>query len=499
MEVEENRITKLQALQNRGIDPYPNSFVRRNTIASILQKNFSDHLVETEVVTAGRVIHKRSMGKAGFVHIRDQSSQIQIYSNNKILSEQEYFIFQQLDIGDIIGVTAIPFYTKTKEPSLRVAKLVLLSKNLTTLPIVKEKEGVVYDAFKDTETRYRKRYIDLTVNPSVSNVFRTRSKIIQTIRNFLLKNDFLEVETPMLQSTASGASAKPFVTHHNTLKMSLYMRISPELALKRLIVGGFEKVFEVNRNFRNEGMSTNHNPEFTMLELYQAYADYNTMLHLTEDIFTHICQNVTKSDTIPYMEHKINIKKSWPCKKYFDVIQEETDLDFSSFAKQDNPDLEEAKEMVKSKSLSIDLENIHTFWEVVDAVFSNYVEGKLIQPIFITHYPKAISPLAKACQNEPYLVERFEPYIAGREMGNAFSELNDPIEQEKRFQMQKKLQQEGAKEIVEMDEDFLEALKVGMPPTGGLGLGIDRITMLFTNQPSIKDVILFPTMRVRSL
>ncbi len=505
-QLEDQRYLKLKSLYSKNIDPYPNNFIREYNISEILEKNFSsnnDQIAEenTSVKTAGRITSKRLMGKAGFLRIEDQKASIQLYGNNKLLDEKDYFVFQQIDIGDIVGVAGQPFYTKTNEPSLRLNSFQLLSKNLSTLPIVKEKEGKVFDSFSDIETRYRKRYVDILVNQGVKKDFIIRSEVIKSLREFLINRDFIELETPMMQPVASGAAAKPFKTHHNALNIPLYLRIAPELYLKRLIVGGFEKVFEINRNFRNEGISNKHNPEFTMMELYQAYSNYETMMNLTEDIFEYISMNVLGKLDIEYGEHTISLKKPWPRKKYLESIHEKTGMDFNSFLNQKEPSTEKAKKMVldflssRPSKRQIKINETKTFWEVVDLVFSNFVEPELIQPVFITHFPKSISPLARVLPSNPHLVERFEPYIIGGEMGNAFSELNDPIEQEKRFRQQTELQKEGASETVPSDEDFLEALRVGMPPTGGLGLGIDRMVMLFTNKSSIKDVILFPLLR----
>ena len=489
------RKNKLNSLLQKRIYPYPRHFAKKDTVKSILEKYFPnrDSVLKGGIQTAGRVVNKRPMGKAGFLQLADQTGSLQIYTNNKLLSEEDFFVFQQTDIGDIIGIQGEPFLTKTNEPSVKVRSFTILSKNLSPIPIVKEKEGQVYDAFTDIEARYRKRYVDLIVNKNTREEFIKRSLLIKHLRDFLSERGFLEVETPMLQTIASGAAAKPFETYHNTLGIPLFLRIAPELYLKRLIVGGFEKVFELNRNFRNEGISPKHNPEFTMIELYQAYSDYNDMMSLVEDIFEYLADKLSGSQKIIYGEHTVDFKKPWKRKTYLDAVKEETDIDFTPFLTKEKPDTREAMRL--ASSLKIDLSQIKTFWEVVDAVFSTFVEPKLIQPVFITHYPKAVSPFAKTVPKEEHLVERFEPYIAGREIGNAFTELNDPIEQKKRFMQQLSLKEEGAEETIPLDEDYLEALKVGMPPTGGLGLGIDRMAMLFMNHKSIKDVILFPTLR----
>ncbi|MDH5717992.1 MAG: lysine--tRNA ligase [Spirochaetia bacterium] len=494
-EIYKQRLQKLNKIKELGKNPYPNNYQKEYSTKEIKEKYFSTDEIEQSVLvkTAGRIFAKRPMGKAGFVHIQDEEGIIQVYANDKTLSSDEHEIFLNLDIGDIIGVEGEPFRTKTGEASLRAKVIDMLSKNISPIPVVKEKDGKIYDAFSDVETRYRQRYLDLIVNSSVRKNFILRSKIITEIRNFMNERKFLEVETPMMQSIASGAAAQPFKTHHNALNIPLYLRIAPELFLKRLLVGGVEKVYELNRNFRNEGISTKHNPEFTMMEVYQAYADYKDMMALVEDLFSYLAQKITGKDEVVYGEHTISLKKPWQQKTYLGIIKEKTGIDFNSYLADENPSVEEAKS--KAKEIGVDVSKLNTFWEVVDEIFSEKVEPYLIQPVFITHYPKAVSPLAKNIPDNKHIVERFEPYIVGREMGNAFSELNDPFEQEKRFLEQVKMKEAGAHEIIEMDEDYIEALKVGMPPAGGLGIGIDRLVMLFTNASSIKDVILFPLLR----
>lgn len=507
-EMLQQRVEKLKQLQEADIIPYPNRYKRSHSIEEILKTFFSKnqtsenqemHKHETsdetaQLSAAGRISAKRRMGKAFFLTIQDEKNSLQVYANNKLLNEKDFFLLQQIDLGDIIGVQGSPFTTKTGEPSLRAVSLTLLSKNLFPVPTIKQgKDGKNYGAFSDTETRYRRRYLDLAANSQVRDVFRMRSNIIKEIRNFLDARDFMEVETPMMQNIASGAAARPFVTHHNTLDMDLYLRIAPELYLKRLIVGGYEKVFEMNRNFRNEGVSTKHNPEFTMLELYQAYADYNDMMEITESLFVYLADKLLGKRKIPYGDATIDLNSPWQRKSYLEIIAEKSGADFSPFVKEKNPLVKEARRL--AEQAQVECEHLPTFWEIVDEVFSQKVEHTLIQPIFITDFPLNISPLAKTKPENPYLVERFEPYISGREMGNAFSELNDPAEQQSRFEQQLELKEAGAEETIEMDADYIEALQVGMPPSGGLGLGIDRLVMLFTDSPSIKDVILFPQMR----
>lgn len=494
-EINSLRLEKLKRLQEYGISLYPNRYLRSHSIEEALQQ-FYPPAENSEAVlsVAGRIIAKRNMGKAAFFTIQDEKNSIQLYSNNKLLSEKDFFLLQQLDLGDIVGGSGAPFVTKTGESSIRCSKIILLSKSLFPIPVIKQgKDGQNYGSFSDTETRYRRRYLDLAVNSQTRKTFAMRSAIVHEIRNFLHNRKFMEVETPMMQSVASGAAARPFVTHHNTLDMELFLRIAPELYLKRLIVGGYERVFEMNRNFRNEGISTKHNPEFTMLELYQAYADYNDMMEITESLFVHLADTILQTRKIPYEEHIIDLTVPWTRTPYLSIIAEKTGLDFSPYLIEENPSVEAARELAKKIDISCD--HLKTFWEVVDAVFSEKVEAQLIQPIFITDFPLAISPLAKTKEDNPHLVERFEPYITGREMGNAFSELNDPIEQKKRFDSQLSLKEEGAEETMEMDLDYVEALQVGMPPCGGLGIGIDRLVMLFTNSSSIKDVILFPLLK----
>lgn len=497
-EINALRLEKLQRLQEYGISLYPNRYQRSHNIDEVLQKFYppAEH-TETTLSVAGRIIAKRNMGKASFFTIQDEKNSIQLYSNNKLLSQEDFFLLQQLDLGDIVGGSGVAFVTKTGEPSIRCSKIVLLSKNLFPIPVIKQgKDGQNYGSFSDTETRYRRRYLDLTVNSQARKTFAMRSAIVREIRNFLHNRGFMEVETPMMQSVASGASARPFVTHHNTLDMDLFLRIAPELYLKRLIVGGYERVFEMNRNFRNEGVSTKHNPEFTMMELYQAYGDYNDMMEITESLFVHLADTILQTRQIPYGQHVIDLTAPWTRTPYLDIIAEKTGLDFSPYLLEDHPPVKAARELAQKIGLAT--EHLKTFWEVVDAVFSEKVEAQLVQPIFITDFPLAISPLAKRKTDNPHLVERFEPYITGREMGNAFSELNDPIEQKKRFEQQLDLKKEGAEETMEMDLDYIEALQVGMPPCGGLGIGIDRLVMLFTNSSSIKDVILFPLLKKKN-
>jgi lysyl-tRNA synthetase class 2 len=488
------RIQKVEDLRKKGINPYPVRFFP-NAVSSELIRDFDKIFIPTEdpnkpiYKLGGRLFSKRVMGKASFAHIKDKAGTIQLYASRDDLGEENYALFKSLDLGDQIGISGYLFKTQKGEISIHVTSIQLLAKCIRPLPVVKEKDGVVYDAFSDKEQRYRMRYVDLTVNDSVRETFIKRSKIIQEMRNFFTQEGFLEVETPMMQPIAGGAAARPFITHHNTLNMDLYLRIAPELYLKRLIVGGMDRVFEINRNFRNEGISIKHNPEFTMMEAYMAYGDMETMLRITERLFVHIAKSLGKTDLkIPYGEHTVDLTTPWKRAKYVDIIKEYSGIDFSEVKT-----LEEAKQ--KAKAIHVDASKCTSIWKVADEVFSEKAEPNLIQPIFITDYPKELSPLAKSSDDNPHYVERFEPYIVGREIGNAFSELNDPFDQKARFEEQVAQREAGDEEAFMMDNDYIRALEYGMPPTGGLGIGVDRLVMLFTNSPSIRDTIFFPLMR----
>lgn len=488
-ELIKQRIEKVESLKKRGINPYPVRFLPTTDSKYLIEhfEQFGDDKSKSFLL-GGRLHAKRIMGKAAFAHLKDKEGLIQLYASQENLGEEKYNDFIHFDLGDQIGVTGYLFKTKKGEISLHLTDMILLAKCIRPLPVVKEKDGVVYDAFKDVEQRYRMRYVDLIVNDDVKKVFITRSKIIAEMRSFLDEEGFLEVETPMMHTIAGGAMAKPFSTHHNALDMPLFLRIAPELYLKRLIVGGMDKVFELNRNFRNEGISTKHNPEFTMMEAYMSYGDMETMLALTEKMITRITQKVCNSLIIQYQGQEINLTPPWTRKKYVDIIKEYTGIDFSLIK-----DVSEAKR--KAKEAGVNAEEFNSIWKIADAVFSAKVEMDLIQPIFITDFPKELSPLAKSKEGELEIVERFEPYIVGRELGNAFSELNDPFDQKERFLEQVKQREAGDEEMPEMDEDYVRALEYGMPPTGGLGIGIDRLVMLLTNSPSIRDTIYFPLMR----
>ncbi|PJZ68366.1 lysine--tRNA ligase [Leptospira perolatii] len=488
-ELIEQRIHKIRDLKDKGIDPYPIRFFPDSYAANLIEA-YSQKPTgpETKFILGGRLHSKRVMGKASFAHLKDKSGVIQLYATRDDLGEDSYSLFKTLDLGDIIGVEGYLFQTQKGETTLHLTAVTLLAKCIRPLPVVKEKDGVIYDAFADVEQRYRMRYVDLVVNDHVRDTFVTRSKIVSEIRSFLTSEGFLEVETPMMQPIAGGAAAKPFHTHHNALDMQLFLRIAPELYLKRLIVGGLDRVFELNRNFRNEGISTKHNPEFTMLELYMAFGDMEKMLVLTEKLITYVTQKICGTLKIPYGKDMVDLSAPWKRVKYVDIIKEYTGIDFSLVKS-----VEDAK--AKASEIKVEVSNCGTIWKVADEVFSEKVEPNLIQPVFVTDYPKELSPLAKSNPNNPNYVERFEPYIVGREIGNAFSELNDPFDQKERFEEQVKQREAGDEEAFMMDEDYIRALEYGMPPTGGLGIGIDRLVMLLTNSHSIRDTILFPLMR----
>ena len=480
------RLEKLEKIKNAGINPYAYNFDKKDSIESLTQKG--ENGVGEKVMTAGRMVSFRKMGKASFTHIQDENGKIQIYLKNDLLPESIYDnIVRNLDLGDIIGCTGELFVTKMGELSIKADNINILSKNIRPLPNMKEKEGESFNAFEDKELRYRHRQLDLIANPSIKAVFKKRAKIISSIRKYLDDNNFIEVETPVLQPVYGGASARPFTTFHNTLEQSLYLRIADELYLKRLIIGGFEKVYELAKNFRNEGMDRNHNPEYTSLEFYQAYSDIYEMMVFTEILFKQVAEK-TGDNTLLFGEHTIDFKKPFLKNTMFDLLQEYTKEDLSEM------DENELTDFAKSKS--IDISDGMNYGQVLDKIFGELVEPHLIEPIFVTDYPKAISPLAKEDRNgKADIVERFELFIAGMEFANAFSELNDPIEQRIRLESQAKLRDSGDEEAQIVDENFLQAMEIGMPPTGGVGIGVDRLVMLLTQQESIKDVILFPAMR----
>lgn len=488
------RLQKLKDLEKNGIALYPETFEREHFSRDLLdgfEPDGKDQERQTRYRIAGRVKAKNMMGKAGFYRVEDSAGMIQVYAARDDLNEKQengFKIFKGLDIGDLVGLEGGLFATQTGETTLWVDRIELLAKCVRPLPVVKRKGDQVYDSFEDKEQRYRRRYVDMIVNPEVRQDFINRSRIINEIRNFLTGRGFLEVETPMLVPIPSGAAARPFVTHHNALNIPLYMRIAPELYLKRLLVGGLDKVFELNRNFRNEGISRKHNPEFTMLEIYQAFANMDTMLELTEELITHTAESVLGTLKLEYQGQPVDLTPPWKRQTYVEIIQEHSGIDFGQ-----EGDLDHFKKLAKEKG--VDADECQTVWQVSEFVFDDLVEDKLIQPVFVTDYPQELSPLAKAHPDKPGFVRRFEPYIVGREMGNAFSELNDPQDQLARFQEQAKKRDAGDEEAMPVDADYIDALESGMPPAGGLGIGIDRLIMLLLDKASIKDTILFPLLR----
>ncbi|MCX6639389.1 MAG: lysine--tRNA ligase [bacterium] len=491
------RRDKLQQLRDLGVEPYPYSYKRTHTAeAALTQFTNSETTGEggtvssmTEPVSvAGRIMALRVMGKAAFAHVQDSSGRIQIYVKLDAVGEQNFAIFKLLDIGDIIGVNGPVFRTHTGEITVRADRFELLAKSLHPLPIVKEKDGQQFDAFTDKEARYRQRYLDLVVNPQVKKVFETRAKITQIVRTFLGEWNFLDVETPILQPLYGGAAAEPFVTHHNVLERDLYLRIADELYLKRLIIGGFDRVYEIGKDFRNEGMDRTHNPEFTQLELYAAYEDYTFCMELVEKLVGKIAETLFGTTNITYEGKEYDLTPPWPRYRFFDKLQEATSKDVRSMN-----DAEIETECHKA-GLNPEAGKVGR-GKLLDKLFGAVVEPHLTGPCYVMDYPKELSPLAKGHRSDSGLVERFEGFLAGREFCNSFSELNDPIDQRARFEDQGKLRSQGDLEAQLLDEDFLTALEIGMPPTAGLGIGIDRLTMYFTDQHSIRDVILFPQMR----
>ncbi|UAR94801.1 lysine--tRNA ligase [Staphylococcus pseudintermedius] len=482
------RRQKLQELRDLGIDPFGEKFERTGTAETLkaqwdqyAKEELAEKETESHTVIAGRIMTKRGKGKAGFAHVQDLSGQIQIYVRKDQVGDAQFGIWNTADLGDIVGVEGIMFKTNTGELSVKAKSFKLLSKALRPLP---DK----HHGLQDIEQRYRQRYLDLITNEESTQTFINRSRILQEMRNYLNEKGFLEVETPMMHQIAGGAAAKPFVTHHNALDATLYMRIAIELHLKRLIVGGLEKVYEIGRVFRNEGVSTRHNPEFTMIELYEAYADYKDIMSLTEELVAHIARRVLGITSVQYGDETINLEPQWRRLHMVDAVKEATGVDFYE-VKSDK----EAHELAKAHGIEVD-DNMK-YGHILNEFFEQKVEETLIQPTFIYGHPIEISPLAKKNPEDPRFTDRFELFIVGREHANAFTELNDPIDQRQRFEAQLVEKEQGNDEAHEMDEDFIEALEYGMPPTGGLGIGIDRLVMLLTNSPSIRDVLLFPYMR----
>ena len=486
-ELDENHLIqirkeKLKELQEQGKNPYEVTKFNRTNSAGEIKANY-EKFEQKDVTVAGRIIAKRIMGKASFCTILDSDEKIQSYVSINDLGEESYKAFKTWDIGDIIGITGFVFKTRTEEISVHAKEVTLLSKSLRPLP---EK----FHGLKDPDLRYRQRYVDLIMNPEVKKTFEMRSKIITEIRSILDKKGYLEVETPMLNTISGGATAKPFITHHNALDLDMYLRIATELNLKRLIVGGYDKVYEIGRIFRNEGMDIRHNPEFTSIELYEAYSDYHDMMNIVEELFSKVSMKVLGTTKVNYQGQDIDLAPGWKRISMIDSIKEVTGIDFNEI----NTD-EEALALAKERGIEIPDVTKETRGDVISLFFDEYVEKTLIQPTFIYDYPIEISPLAKKKKEDSRLTERFEAFIGGREYGNAFSELNDPIDQYERFKKQVEAREAGDDEAGMMDEDFIQALEIGMPPTGGLGIGIDRMVMLLTDAASIRDVLLFPTMK----
>jgi lysyl-tRNA synthetase class 2 len=479
----ESRLKKLSAFREKGVTPYPNIYKPGSFSADVKAKFAEDETKEFNANVAGRIMFSRDFGKARFCSLKDDRGTIQVYGRKDVLGEDAYALFKLLDMGDIIGAEGKVFKTHTGEVTINVERFTLLAKAVNALP---EK----WHGLSDMETRYRQRYVDLIVNDDVKRDFIVRSKVVTYIRNFLTQKAFLEVETPMMQAIPGGATARPFVTHHNALDMDLYLRIAPELFLKRLIVGGFERVFELNRNFRNEGIDTRHNPEFTMLELYQSYADYRDMMSLFEELMAGVAKEIKGDTKFEYQGATLDFG-NWKKVKWVDAIKEYAGVDCSAVKS-----AADAVAIARQKGIDVKGEGAGK-WTVLNLLFDEFAEEKLQEPTIIYEFPSEISPLAKYKQDDPEFTERFEPYAVGRELGNAFSELNDPFVQKERFLEQVKRKSTGDDEAMFMDEDYVTALEYGMPPTGGMGIGIDRLVMLLVDTNSIRDTILFPTLKPR--
>ena len=491
---EKQRRQALVQLRQLGINPFPaEMFPITTNTKEILDGFESNPDAYKAVAIAGRIMNRRVMGKASFAELQDEKGSIQLYLNRDTICPDEdktmyNTVFKKLmDIGDIIGVKGYVFTTRTGETSIHVEELKMLTKSLKVLPIVKEKDGELFDSFSDPEQRYRQRYVDLIVNPSVRKTFVQRTKMVNAIRDFMTNREYLEVETPILQPLYGGAAARPFKTHHNTLDMTLYLRIANELYLKRLIVGGFEGVFEFSKDFRNEGMSRFHNPEFTQVELYVAYKDYEWMMNFTEEMVEYVAMQMYGTTKIPVGDNIIDFQRPWKRYTMYESIEEYTGTDISKMKE---------KEMAAfAQEIGVSVDESMGRGKLIDEIFGETVEANLIQPTFITDYPVEMSPLAKSHRSKKGLVERFEAIVNGKEIANAFSELNDPIDQRERFEGQMELGKRGDDESMVLDEDFLNALEYGMPPTAGLGMGIDRLAMIMTNSNSIQDVLFFPQMK----
>ncbi|MCW3491675.1 lysine--tRNA ligase [Dethiobacter alkaliphilus] len=473
------RRQKMDKLKEMGIEPYGNKYPVTHYAADVIGR--FDELDGQSVTLAGRLMTVRAHGKASFANLQDESGQIQIYVRLDDVGQRTYDVFELLDIGDIVGLTGDVFRTRRGEVTVAVKELQLLAKSLRPLP---EK----WHGLTNVDMRYRQRYLDMIVNPDVKKTFVLRSKIVQEIRNFLNSDGFLEVETPVMHTLAGGASAKPFITHHNALDMNLYLRIATELHLKRLVVGGMDKVYELGRIFRNEGISTKHNPEFTSVEIYQAQADYEDMMTLTEELITTVAQKVLGTLKVPYQEQELDLTSPWPRLTMVEAIEKYAGINFNNIQT-----AEEAREAAKQKGLEVKAGTSRG--EIMNELFEEFVEGQLFQPTFIMDYPIEVSPLAKKKADDPSMTYRFEAFMACSEIANAFTELNDPLDQRERFEQQVLKREAGDEEAHMLDEDFLLSLEYGMPPTGGLGIGIDRLIMMLTDSPSIRDVILFPTLR----
>ena len=474
------RIEKLNKLISEGVTPYPYRFDVSHAVDAVRKQETELTAAETKIAMAGRVMSMRGHGKTVFGHLEDATGRLQFYARKDVLGEKAFDVFGLVEVGDFIGMRGRLFRTKTDELTLKIESFEILSKALRPLP---EK----WHGLTDKEIRYRQRYVDLVMNREVRDVFYTRSRLVETIRQFLIARGYVEVETPILQPLYGGAAARPFITHHNMLDMPLYMRIADELYLKRLLVGGFERVFEFSKDFRNEGIDRSHNPEFTMLECYAAYQDYGDYMTLVEEMMREVAARLTENGVVSYAGHTIDFNKPWKRVKFYDAVREKTGVDFRG--------LEDGFVRAEADRLGVDVEKDTPVSKVLDAVFSEKVEPDLIEPTFVYDYPKELSPLAKDHRSEKGLVERFEPFVGGFEVGNAFSELNDPVEQRKRFEQQAAYRAGGDDEAHVLDEDYIRAMEYGMPPAAGLGVGIDRLTMIFTDSRSIRDVIFFPHMR----
>lgn len=496
-EQEQNRRNAVAQMRELGIEPYPAALYDINATAAEILKNFNQQDGNyQEVSIAGRIMSRRIMGAAAFIEIMDESGKIQIYvKRDEICPGEDKTLYNTvfkklLDIGDIIGIKGFAFVTQTGQTSIHAKELTVLSKSLRVLPIVKEKDGEVFDAFSDIELRYRQRYVDLIVNPEVRETFIKRAKIVSTMRRFFDEKGYLEVETPILQPIPGGANARPFITHHNTLDMPLYLRIANELYLKRLIVGGYSGVYEFAKDFRNEGMDRTHNPEFTVMEIYVAYKDYNWMMEFVEQMLAKVAVAVNGTTKVKAGEHEVDFGGTYRRLPMLEAIKEYAGVDVAG--------MNERELLEVCKKLKVQVDPSYGIGKLIDAIFGEYCEKHLIQPTFVTDYPVATSPLTKRHRNNPDLTERFELFVCGKELANAYSELNDPVDQLERFQEQLKLKDKGDDEAMFIDMDFIRALEYGMPPTSGMGIGIDRLSMFMMGKTTVQDVLFFPQMRPES-